>query len=114
MAALGEQVRVDRKLNVNVNWIMEEMGVGQSFDVIRRDLEIAGRKATMFYVNGLVKDDVMTFILTSLAHLKPRDLTSGFFNLQQTHQLYTGGGGRSPPDGGQNSLRPDSPFGRRL
>ncbi|HHP51338.1 MAG TPA: spore germination protein [Moorella mulderi] len=89
MAVLGEQVRVDRKLNVNVNWIMEEMGVGQSFDVIRRDLEIAGRKATMFYVNGLVKDDVTTFILTSLAHLKPRDLTLGFFKeLYNKHISY--------------------------
>ncbi|MEW8960073.1 MAG: spore germination protein, partial [Moorella sp. (in: firmicutes)] len=79
MTILGDIVKVDNKLDVNVNWIMEELGVGQSFDVIRRDITLAGRRATLFYINGLVKDEVMTYILTALADLKEEDLTPDAF-----------------------------------
>ncbi|MGI6285597.1 spore germination protein [Neomoorella humiferrea] len=79
MTILGDIVKVDNNLDVNVKWIMEELGVGQSFDVIRRDITLAGRRATLFYINGLVKDEVMTYILTALADLKEEDLTPDAF-----------------------------------
>ena len=74
MTVSGDIVRVDTDLDVNNNWIMKELGVGQSFDVIRRDINIAGRRATLFYINGMAREDVLTYVLTSLAKLKREDL----------------------------------------
>ncbi|MDN5344813.1 MAG: stage sporulation protein [Clostridia bacterium] len=79
MTILGDIVKVDRKVDVNVNWIMQELGVDQSFDVIRRDITLAGRRATLFYINGLVKDEIMTYILTSFSRLEEEDLTPNAF-----------------------------------
>ena len=41
------------------------MGVGESFDVIVREIEIGGKEAALLYIDGFVKDQVM-FILEFL------------------------------------------------
>ena len=35
----------------------------KSFDLVRRDLEIAGRPATILFVDGMIKDEVMEKML---------------------------------------------------
>ncbi|MDK2820202.1 MAG: stage sporulation protein [Clostridia bacterium] len=79
MTITGDKVQVHKKIEVNVDWISRELGVGESFDVIKRDIIFAGRKATLFYINGLVKDDVMTYILTSISKLERENLVPDAF-----------------------------------
>jgi len=45
-----------------------------SFDLVIRDLEFAGHKAKLYFVDGLVKDETMVKIITSLSQLKPQDV----------------------------------------
>lgn len=48
--------------------------VPASFDLVGRDLFFAGRRARLYFVDGLVKDDTMLKIISALAAIKPEDL----------------------------------------
>ncbi len=48
----------------------------KSFDLVVRDLEFAGSSAKLYFADGLVKDETMVKIITSLSSLKPQDLSS--------------------------------------
>ena len=43
----------------------------KSFDLVRRDLEIAGREATLLFVDGMIKDEVMEKMLEYFLKLEP-------------------------------------------
>ncbi len=43
----------------------------KSFDLVRRDLEIAGRPATLLFVDGMIKDEVMEKMLEYFLKLEP-------------------------------------------
>lgn len=65
---------VQPKIEPNIEYIREQLGVGKSFDVIHIDLEYAGRKMAMFLIDGFAKDDLLHLIQKFLARLKPEDL----------------------------------------
>lgn len=85
MTITGEGVKVNRKLEVNVDWLNKELGVNESFDVIRREVMFAGRQASLFYIDGFAKDHIMLYILRSLSLLAREDLSTDAFKkvLQQ-------------------------------
>lgn len=43
-----------------------ELGEGESFDIIVREIDIAGTRCALVAIDGLVKDDVLTWIMQSL------------------------------------------------
>lgn len=45
-----------------------------SFDLVKRDLNFAGKKACLFFADGLVKDETMVKIITKLSSLKEQDI----------------------------------------
>ncbi|MDQ7792941.1 MAG: spore germination protein [bacterium] len=63
------------KLEDNLGILGEVLGAEESFDVIIRRLQVAGRGAALVFIDGLVKEDVVTQILRTLAPLERSDLT---------------------------------------
>lgn len=49
--------------NTNLQIISDALRSEQSFDLVKRDLIIADRKAALFFINGLLKDDITEKIL---------------------------------------------------
>ncbi|MTI49176.1 spore germination protein [Sporosalibacterium faouarense] len=49
-----------------VDDLAERIGVGTSFDVVRRDIEIGDKKSTFFYIDGFIKDDIMLWVMSIL------------------------------------------------
>ena len=49
--------------NTNLQIISDAMSSEQSFDLVKRDLIIADRKAALFFIDGLLKDDITEKIL---------------------------------------------------
>ena len=43
----------------------------KSFDLVRRDMEIAGRPCTLLFVDGMIKDEVMEKMLEYFLKLGP-------------------------------------------
>ncbi|MFI5358454.1 MAG: spore germination protein [Halanaerobiales bacterium] len=54
---------IRKKLDENLAILKEVLGVGESFDVIVRTFEIAGKKAGLVFIDGFIKDDLILPIL---------------------------------------------------
>ncbi|MFZ3580333.1 spore germination protein [Virgibacillus sp. DJP39] len=58
----------------NIDYLHKHLGVEKSFDVIHLNLEYAGRKMSLFLIDGFAKDEILHFIMKFFAKLKPEDL----------------------------------------
>ncbi|RKQ37793.1 spore germination protein [Oceanobacillus halophilus] len=58
----------------NVDYINERLGIDDSFDLIRLDMEYAGHRMSLFLVDGFAKDDILHLLMKLLAKLEPGDL----------------------------------------
>ena len=56
------------------NLISSALRCDESFDLCVRDLEFANHRAKLYFTDGLVKDETMVKIITSLSQLKPKDI----------------------------------------
>lgn len=63
------------KLANNLEQLEALLGVGDSFDVIVRRVEIGGRQAAFLWIDGLVDDDVMARIMQVLFQAEREDLS---------------------------------------
>lgn len=59
---------VTSSLDENASYLKDALGVDKSFDVIKIDLEYAGREMAMFLIDGLVKDDILHLLMKFLAN----------------------------------------------
>lgn len=50
------------------------LAVDESFDIVRRDLLIAKRKASLFFLDGFIKDEVFEKILEFLYKIEPSEI----------------------------------------
>lgn len=66
-------MHVEKKLSDNLSYLGEQLGIGESFDVIVREVEIGGKRAAFVFIDGFVKDDFL-FILEFLLHLGREDI----------------------------------------
>src|SRR5690606_1831159 len=57
---------VSRKPAVNAEEMRKRLGIGVSFDILERPVEIGGRKAAFYFVDGFIKDKVTADIYASL------------------------------------------------
>lgn len=69
--------RVSTRLEENVSYLKKALGVGESFDVIYRELKIGDKDAGLFFIDGFAKDDVMTLVLRNLYQIKEEELSTG-------------------------------------
>ncbi|KNF09257.1 stage V sporulation protein AF [Gottschalkia purinilytica] len=67
-----------RDYNEVINNLSNKMGVGKSFDVVRRDIKIAGKDSSIFFIDGFIKDDVMVWILSILQSCKKEEVLPNF------------------------------------
>ena len=51
-----------------------ELKPDKSFDIIKRELEIGGRRAALYFIDGFIKDDVYEKILEFLYKQPPEDI----------------------------------------
>lgn len=80
---------VSDKLEENVQYLKERLGVGKSFDIIHLDVEYAGIPMAFFMIDGFVKDDILHHIMKFLAKLGKEELQSHTFDkLLKTYLPY--------------------------
>lgn len=62
------------RIEDNKRILEEKIGLNTSFDVLFREMEIAGKKAGLLYFNGYTKDDVFTEILKRLMRVTAKNI----------------------------------------
>ncbi|WP_372490872.1 spore germination protein [Paenibacillus mellifer] len=80
---------ISRSLTTTKHTLKEVVGLGESFDVVFRDMTFGGKRTCLFFINGFARTDAMQEILKRLTYLTPEDLTTGalrsFFELYIPH-----------------------------
>ncbi|WP_193726980.1 spore germination protein [Paenibacillus guangzhouensis] len=70
-----EHDRVSKRLEEVKSTLKHVVGLGKSFDVVFREMTFGERRTGLLYLNGFIKDEVMTLILERLTFLKSEQLT---------------------------------------
>ncbi|MGQ9532867.1 MAG: spore germination protein [Desulfotomaculales bacterium] len=65
---------IDPRLRQTIAFMRRSLGIDKSFDIICREITFAGKKAALFFVDGLNKDQVVSLVLRTLAALRREDL----------------------------------------
>ncbi len=72
--SLNETIHISRHLKENKEVLDEKLGVGESFDMVCREMNFGGKEFALYYVNGFANSDIMTQILKELADVEREDL----------------------------------------
>lgn len=59
----------------NVRFIEDELGVGKSYDILKRSLNLKGRNITLFFIDGFVKDESLQSLLTNFTVHKEEEVS---------------------------------------
>jgi stage V sporulation protein AF len=82
----ANEVKVSKDYDKSVNFLMKNLAVEKNFDIIYREMEFAGKKFGMFFVDGFVKDNIVTLITRSLEHVSRNDISP--FSLEKLIQRH--------------------------
>ncbi len=59
-------MKLTKQLSENMQYMEERLPIGKSFDLIKREIYIGGKSAAMYFVDGFVKDGVVSKMITFL------------------------------------------------
>ena len=57
--------KISASFEDNIRYMNEILPVNESFDIIRREMEIGGRASVFYYIDGFIKDEAMLKIMDS-------------------------------------------------
>lgn len=72
----------------NISDLRAVLSTDRNFDILEKDLIIADRAASLFFIDGLVKDEILEKILEYFYGLKPEDLPDSLEQFQMQNLPY--------------------------
>lgn len=78
-AAKEHKTKLNKSLALNQDLLAEKLDFDHNFDVVRREMTIAGKKICMVFVDAFVSADLMVLILERLTTLDREDLSVDTF-----------------------------------
>jgi stage V sporulation protein AF len=73
-AASEQNIPVSKKYQENIDYLNQQLGVPDSFDIVLREMSIGGKKVAVYSVNGMVDTHVVSLILNALIDLERPEL----------------------------------------
>lgn len=80
--------KVGRSFQENIAYLEQILPVKESFDIVRRDMEIGERTATFYFIDGFTKDESMLKIMDSLFSVKAEDMPEDGTTFARRHIPY--------------------------
>ena len=80
--------KVSSSFEENIAYMERVLPVKESFDIIRRDLEIGGREAAFYFIDGFTKDESMLKIMDSFFGVKAEDMPEDATTFARRHIPY--------------------------
>ncbi|MDF2634460.1 MAG: GerA spore germination protein, partial [Pelosinus sp.] len=72
---MGEQKKIEKDLDHNINYLKDLLGVGESFDVIFREYKVGRKRAASFSINAMTNDVLLTNVFQDMITLNPDELS---------------------------------------
>ena len=80
--------KISPSFEENIAYMNEVLPVKESFDVIRRQIEIGGKEAVFFFIDGFMKDEAMLKIMDSFLSVSVQDMPEDADDFVQRHVPY--------------------------
>ena len=72
---MGDELRtLTGRYETDTSMLEKQIRLGASFDLLGRKFLVGGQKATLYFVDGFAKDEVMEKILEYLMKLTPEEI----------------------------------------
>lgn len=71
---MQRELKVQADLEENAAYMNQLLPVQESFDLIQREIEIGGRRAAIYFVDGMLKDEAMVKILDTFLGIQEQDM----------------------------------------
>ena len=71
---MADKTKVFLKRDKNVDYMNQMLPVEDSFDIVQRDIQIGGKDATFYFIDGFTKDESMLKIMDSFFNIKEEDM----------------------------------------
>lgn len=75
MPIRDEDRKIDKDIDVNVNYLKDLLGVGETYDINFREFHVGHRRAASFSVNGMMNDVLVTNIFQDMMVFNQEELT---------------------------------------
>lgn len=80
---------ISKNLKITKKTLEDVVGLGESFDVVFREMTFGGKSCGLFFINGFANSDLLQEIIKRLTYLTSENLSSGvvrsFFELYIPH-----------------------------
>ncbi len=80
--------KVGPSFEENIAYVEQSLPVQKSFDIVRRDMEIGGKEATLFFIDGFTKDEAMLKIMDSFFGVQAEDMPEDATTFVKRHIPY--------------------------
>ena len=80
--------KISDNYTANVERLRSLLDIDKSFDIIEKRLVVGGRRASLFFMDGFVKDEILEKILEFFYGLKPEELPSSLETFQAEYLPY--------------------------
>jgi stage V sporulation protein AF len=67
-------VKLSKKLEENLRIFKERLGIGETFDALSREFKVAGKNASLIYIDGFIKDVITSRLLASLMKVERQEI----------------------------------------
>ena len=71
---MADKTKIFSKRDKNVDYMNQMLPVEDSFDIVQRDIQIGGKDATFYFIDGFTKDESMLKIMDSFFNIKEEDM----------------------------------------
>ena len=71
---MADKTKVFSTRDKNVDYMNQMLPVEDSFDIIQRDIQIGGKNATFYFIDGFTKDESMLKIMDSFFSIKAEEM----------------------------------------
>ena len=71
---MADKTKVFSKRDKIVDYMNQMLPVEDSFDIVQRDIQIGGKDATFYFIDGFTKDESMLKIMDSFFNIKEEDM----------------------------------------
>ena len=71
---MADKTKVFSKRDKNVDYMNQMLPVEDSFDIVQREIQIGGKDATFYFIDGFTKDESMLKIMDSFFIIKEGDM----------------------------------------
>lgn len=65
---------ISSRLSDNIAYFDKELMIDNNFDIVRRNIQIASKDATFYFVEGFIKDGIMQNIMETLFKIKKEEM----------------------------------------